>query len=255
VRIAVQLRPWLIQEPTPTLDAVLDEASQAGYEGIEIGAHYLDWDHPKDFRALLDRHSLAISGVHVGGDIFNRPNVERVRANLKRVAACVTAIGAPFLLYSGLLIENKTTEERASELDSILAAAEICAQHGLRLLYHNHWWEIARDFADLRFYQQHSDPELVSFCLDLGWVHRASGDPLKAALELGSRAPYFHLRDDTPQQVWKGLGQGAIDFPPLLRKLEELRPAWVVIEQDDISGSILDAVSSSRRYLHKTMNW
>ena len=255
MRVAVQLRPWLIQEPPPTLDAVLAEAAQAGFEGIEIGAHYLDWDHPKAFRTLLDQHGLAISGAHVGGDIFNSQNVKRVRANLERVAACVAATGALFLLYSGLLIEQKTADERAAERDAISAAAQICAQHGLRLLYHNHWWEIAHDYTDLRYYRDHTDPGLVSFCLDLGWVHRAGGDPLKAAVEFGSRAPYFHLRDDTPQQVWMDLGEGVIDFPPLLHKLEELRPAWVVIEQDDISGSVQAAVASSRRYLRKTINW
>ncbi len=255
MRVGVQLRPWLIQQPQPTLAEALAEAAAAGFDSVEVGAHYLDWEQPSVLRDLLNQNGLALSGVHVGGDIFNPENVKRVRTQIQRVAASAAAAGAPFLLYSGLLIEHKPIAEQAAELDAIAGAAEICAQHGLRLLYHNHWWEIAGDFADLRYFRDHTDPLRVSFCIDLGWVHRAGGDVLQAVAEFGTRAPYFHLRDDTPEQVWKGLGQGMIDFPPLLRKLEELHSSWVVIEQDDITGSIAAAVGSSRRYLRETMNW
>ncbi len=255
MRVGVQLRPWLIQEPRPAFETVLAEAAAAGFDSVEIGAHYLDWEHPEDLRAMLARYGLVLSGVHVGGDIFNPENVKRVRAQMQRVARAASAAGAPFLLYSGLLIEQKTSAERSAELDAIVAAADICAEQGLRLLYHNHWWEISGHFFDLRYYRDHTDPQKVSFCIDLGWVHRAGGDVLQAVSEFRGRAPYFHLRDDTPQKIWMGLGQGAIDFPPLLNELEKLQPDWVVIEQDDITGSIAAAVGSSRRYLRETMDW
>ena len=251
MRVGVQLRPWLIQEPPPALEDVLAEAARAGYDSVEIGAHYLNWEDPASLAAMLGRHGLSLSGVHVGGDIFNPDNVRRVRASLEQVATCAVASGAAYLLYSGLLLEHKTPALRQAELEALNSAAAICARHSLPLLYHNHWWEIADDYADLRHYLAHSDPARVSFCLDLGWVHRAGGDPDQAIELCAGRAPYFHLRDDTPQQHWMGLGQGVIDFPRLLAQLSAQHAAWVVVEQDDITGSVTDAVAASREYLDR----
>jgi sugar phosphate isomerase/epimerase len=249
MRVGVQLRPWLIQEPPPTLGEVLREAARAGYDNVEIGAHYLDWDHPEALRRDLEQNGLSLSGVHVGGDIFSPDNVTRVRASLEKVAGCAAAVGTAYLLYSGLLIEHKTPQELQSELVAINEAAETCARYGLRLLYHHHWWEIARDYADLRVYLAGTDPGQVSFCLDVGWVYRAGGDPLQAMALCAGRAPYFHLRDDTPGQRWMGLGQGAIDFPSILQAMVAQQAAWAVVEQDDITGSVAGALRASLEYL------
>lgn len=255
MKVSVQLRPWLIQQPPPELLTVLAEARQVGFEGIEIGAHYLDWNNPSAFKSELNRQHLSLSGVHVGGDIFNPTNVRRVRGEIKTVADVTASLGDPYLLYSGLLLDPSTPADLTSELEAIHHAAQVCAQRGLKLLYHNHWWEIEHDYTYLRHYLAHADPELVGFCLDLGWVHRAGGDPLAAVDLLGKRACYYHLRDDTPEKVWKGLGEGSMDLLPLLRKVETLHPDWVAIEQDDITGSVSDAVGASRRYLRNNMNW
>jgi inosose dehydratase len=249
MKIGAQLRPWLIQEPPLPMDRILAEAAQAGYEGVEIGAHYLDWAHPQVLTSMLAKNGLCLSGVHVGGDIFNPDNVKRVRANMERVAAYTSEVGAPYLLFSGLLLENKTPDQLQSELGAITRAAEIYTRHGVKLLYHNHWWEITNDYADLRFYQEHTDPDDVFFCLDMGWVHRAGGDLLQALELFGPRAPYFHLRDDSPEKRWKPLGQGVLDYPRLLAKVSALDAAWLVVEQDDISGSVLEELRQCRDYL------
>lgn len=255
MKVSVQLRPWLIQQPPLPLPAVLAEARQAGFEGVEIGAHYLDWNNPSAFKAELEKHHLRLSGVHVGGDIFSPSNVRRVRGEIKTVADVTASLGAPFLLYSGLLLDPQSPADLASELDAIHYAADVCAQRGLRLLYHNHWWEIENDYAYLRHYLAHADPDLVGFCLDLGWVHRAGGDPLAAVDLLGKRTCCYHLRDDTPEKLWKGLGEGSMDLLPLLRRVDSLSPQWVAIEQDDITGSVQQAVGASRRYLRHHLNW
>lgn len=255
MQISVQLRPWLIQTLAPSLPEVLQQAKQAGFAGVEIGAHYLDWERPQIFRAQLEGLGLKLSGVHIGGDIFNPTNVRRVRAAVEPVADCITALGATFVLYSGLLLEEHTPADPESEAIAIQQAAQVCATRGLKLLYHNHWWEIENDYAYLRYHLAHTDPALVSFCLDLGWVYRAGGDPQQAVDLLGSRACYYHLRDDSPEKIWKGLGEGAMDLLPLLGKVEAQRPAWVAIEQDDITGSVTAAVGASRTYLREKMNW
>jgi hypothetical protein len=45
------------------------------------------------------------------------------------------------------------------------------------------------------------------------------------------------------------LGQGVIDFPRLLAKISVLNAAWVVVEQDDISGSVFEELRQCREYL------
>ena len=246
MRLGVQLRPWLIQEPQPTVEAALSEAVQAGFNHVEIGAHYLDWDHPEMLRQSIQACGVSISGVHVGGDIFNPDHVKFVRSQLGRVLSCLTDLDVHNLLFSGLLIEHKTAEELQSELKAITQAAEMCKHYGIRLLYHHHWWEIADDYRDLRFYLAETNPQMVSFCLDIGWIFRAGGDPLKAINLCADRATYFHLRDDTLDHRWVGLGEGVIDYHSLLRGTMARHADWIVLEQDDITGSVTDALRASR---------
>ena len=39
----------------------------------------------------------------------------------------------------------------------------------------------------------------------------------------------------------------------LARGLKALDPAFLVVEQDDIAGSVTDAVAASREYLHRIL--
>lgn len=254
MRIAVQTRPWGVDRNRDDLATILVEIAGAGYDGFEIGNQHLDLTQPDRLRALADAHGLAIAGIHAGGEISDPDAIKSARAQIERIADFIVAVGAAIMPFSGQPKSNKSAAALRIEADNLNRVGELCAQRGVTLCYHNHNWEIADDCAELQFLMDHTDPALVSLCLDVGWVQRAGGNPLAVLNRFALRVGYFHLKDTTADD-WRELGRGDVDLPPLLAAVQKLASAWVAVEQDTVPGPAVDSARISRAYLHDRMGW
>lgn len=250
MKIAVQTRPWGLEMMRYHLDVVVAEVASAGYDGIEIGAQNLNLDRATDFRLLLDDHGLAPAGIHVGGELWVPGAVEAALANLERAIAFAAAVGAPHLAFSGAARENKTDDELGHVAANLERIGRLCKAQGLALAYHNHWWEMHQDYRELRFIVEHTDPALVSLCLDVAWVLRGGGDPVWAAAEFGPRVAFFHLKDTTATE-WRELGRGELDFGGLLPLVCQRDAEWSVVEQDETAGPPVESARISREFLRR----
>ncbi len=172
MKVGVQTRPWGPEMNRKNLAQVLAEVASAGYDGIEIGAQHLDVSKPEPFRQLLAEHGLSPAAIHVGGEIWNPESVKEALANLERAVEFTAAVGAPFLAFSGAMRENKSDRELANTAVNLERIGRLCSASGLKLGYHNHYWEIAGDCRELRYICENTDPDLVSLCLDVAWIQR-----------------------------------------------------------------------------------
>jgi sugar phosphate isomerase/epimerase len=250
MKIGIQTRPWGPEMNQQHLEQILAEVTTAGYAGIEIGAQHLDLTQPEPFHRLVADHGLEVAGIHVGGEIFDPDSVRRALHNLEQTVLFAAHAGAPYLPFSGRPKADKTEEEHQNQAASLNRIGQLCADHGLRLCYHNHYWEIEEDCAELRYLCQHTDPDLVWLCLDVGWVERAGGSPLAVASEFLERVAYFHLKD-TQEDLWMEVGQGTVDFPGLFRLIEGRDWPWSVVEQDETRRTPLESAQLSREYLRQ----
>ncbi|MFP4395271.1 MAG: sugar phosphate isomerase/epimerase family protein [Anaerolineales bacterium] len=250
MKIGVQTRPWGPEMNQNQLPDILDDIVAAGYDGFEIGAQHLDLAHPAAFQALLDERGLAVAGIHVGGEIYDPDAVQQAMADLERAMAFAAEVGAPYLPFSGKLKEDKSEAEMQQQAASLNAVGERCQALGLTLCYHNHYWEIENDAAELRYLVEHTDPALVSFCLDLAWVKRGGDDPVNIARYLldRDRIGYFHLKDTTSDE-WMELGRGEVDFSAVLPLITERYDGWLVVEQDEVQRAPVESARISREYL------
>lgn len=255
MKLGVQLQPWFLDDPELDLDEILGQVRQAGFCGIEIYAQIFEWARPQDLIELTESRSMQIAGVHIGADIYNPQAVSYYRDILPVIAALARQVGAGTLHYSGLMIENKPHAELEAELKAIQIAANHCADMGVEFCYHNHWWEIANACRELRYFRDRTDPKLVSFSLDLGWVYRAGCDPIKAIDMLGERIKSVYLRDVTPEKEWCSLGSGTINLIAILRKLDKLQPNWIVVDPADIDGRPYACIAEAREYLAVFAGW
>jgi sugar phosphate isomerase/epimerase len=230
------------------LGQILAEVAAAGYDGIEIGAQHLDISQPEPFLRLVADHGLQVVGIHVGGEIYDPDSVRRALRDLEQTVVFAARVGVPYLPFSGRPKPDKTDEDHRQQAASLNRIGRLCADHGLQLCYHNHYWEIESDCAELRYLCQHTDPELVWLCLDVGWVERAGGSPLAVASEFLERVAYFHLKD-TKEDLWMEVGRGAVDFPGLFRVIQERSWAWMVVEQDETRRAPFESARLSRKYL------
>jgi sugar phosphate isomerase/epimerase len=256
MKVGVQTRPWGPEMNRERLPEILAQIASAGYDGFEIGAQHLDIPQPEPFRRLIADNGLRVVGVHVGGQIYDPQSVQEALDTLERIVAFAAEVGASFVPYSGRAKEDKTEEEFRYQAENLNRIGQICQNNGLALCYHNHFWEIKDDCKELRHICEHTDPALVSLCLDVGWVERAGGSPVDVARAFLDRVAYFHLKD-TKEEVWMEVGYGTVDFPGLFQLIQdhpEWSPAkdageWLVVEQDETQRPPVESARMSRAYV------
>lgn len=248
MKLGIQTRPWGPEKNREQLSDVLADIATAGYDGFEIGAQHLDISKPEILTQLAAEHNLQVVGIHVGGEIHDPESVRAALENLERIVAYARQVGATFIPYSGKLKENKTETELGHQAENLNRIGELCRNQGLQLCYHNHFWEIENDAAELRHLCDHTDPALVSLCLDVGWVERAGGSPVAVVEAFLDRVGYFHIKDTTSEE-WMEVGYGTVDFAGLFNLIGDRYDGWLVVEQDETRRAPLESAQMSRTYL------
>jgi sugar phosphate isomerase/epimerase len=156
---------------------------------------------------------------------------------------------------------SMTQDDWKWNADYLNEKAAALKRHGLRFAYHNHNVELAPagDSTGLALLLQGTDPALVSFEMDAGWVVAAGADPAAwlsahpgrfTAMHVkdvkASTRPNFSLQLD-PCEV----GQGTIDWRSLLSKAYAANVRQFYVEQEPpFSKPRLESVGISFSYLN-----
>lgn len=116
------------------------------------------------------------------------------------------------------------------------------AAHGIGVGYHNHNMEFAPlgDTTGWDILVKHTDPSIVHFEVDIGWVRTAGLDPAEFIRKLGRRARQLHLKDVasgvTPNFALQTsptvVGTGVVDWPSVLRAAREAGVEHAYVEQE-----------------------
>ncbi|CAI3792168.1 sugar phosphate isomerase/epimerase family protein [Pseudarthrobacter sp. MM222] len=159
----------------------------------------------------------------------------------------------------GTVIEPCVPNERWNTIEDIKetaaqlnAAAAKAAGYGIRVGYHNHWWEIESMIdgkTALEHLADHLDAGLV-LELDTYWAAVGGQNPAELLARLGDRVKFIHIKDgpvtaDPSSQV--AVGDGGMPVWDVLEAAGSLEVG--VIELDDFKGDMFEAVTDSYNYL------
>ncbi len=125
---------------------------------------------------------------------------------------------------------------------------------GFRFLYHNHDFEftVAQNPDGLARILAQTDPRNLSAQLDVYWAYSTGHDPVKMIGELGPRLASLHLKDGRPaEQIFTPVGQGALDFPAILKAGIERGVLSFIVEQDTHASTPTESVRQSLEYLRQ----
>ncbi|MCP4261986.1 MAG: TIM barrel protein [Planctomycetes bacterium] len=154
-------------------------------------------------------------------------------------------------------------------------AREVKSQTGLRTVFHHHCGGFVERPDEVAHLLEMTDRDLLGLVLDTGHYTYGCGknDPkvvLEALEHFAERIWYMHFKDCHPQiadsardegwdyfeavrrGVFCELGQGCVDFPAVLSKLQQLNyDGWIVVEQDVLPGmgSPKESAQRNREYL------
>lgn len=216
----------------------------------------------KQFRELLDDAGLACPSAHLQFDVNN----------LGSTFEDAHALGAAYAASGSL--RPAASSKRSMSLDEAKRTAELtnrigeaAKRAGLRYVYHNHDFEFADQGGAAVGYDvllRESDPELVKFEIDCGWMIFAGHDPIDYFKKYPNRFPMIHVKDFLPahdksamagnsaQMLGAELGHGVVDYKPIFAAAEKAGLQHYFVEQEG-PFSRLDQLQAARvdyDYLH-----
>ncbi|MCJ2187640.1 sugar phosphate isomerase/epimerase family protein [Novosphingobium beihaiensis] len=223
--------------------------ARLGYRAIETIA--LNGHSAADLKAAADANGLKIRSSHVPGQFRFTPedhtlqdNVPQIIDDLHTMGADKVVMAIPMVfddippLGSDFFAKLVARFNAFSETDWQRVAqflnerGEMFRAAGIRMFYHNHNFEFApvEKTTGWDILLRETDPELVSFEMDAGWMAAAGLDPIAQLAKAGKRVQMLHIKDIDPgmkpnfaaQQVPAPLGAGVVDWPRLLKLADAL---------------------------------
>ena len=201
------------EEPGRDLDGVFTKLAAIGYRDIELPG--LLGHTPADIRAAADRTGLRITCIHLG--LRAAPGGLLLTSDNQRIADTLGALGVhqavlPMMqmpelksskpgetfqtvLARGIAAEGADVWKRTAGLLNERAAA--LKPFGIALGYHNHNVEFAPvgDTTGWDILVRETDPSLISFEVDLGWVAAAGLNPVEFLRRHSGRVRWVHVKD------------------------------------------------------------
>jgi len=214
------------------------EVETAGFGQLSAG----------QFRRLLDEAGLACPSAHLQLDMRN---LDSAFADAHALGAQYAASGSLRSLAadpkspSGVPQAGMSAEEAKRTAELANHIGEQAARAGLQYVYHNHDFEFVADAGatlgdDLLL--RETDPRLVQFEIDCGWMIFAGRDPVDYFGKYPNRFPMIHVkdfvRDSEPAGAKLGamrgaeLGRGVVDYGPILAAAEKAGLRHYFFEQE-----------------------
>jgi sugar phosphate isomerase/epimerase len=243
--IALQLYS-LREELAKDFEGIVRRVAEMGYIGVEPWGGAFTSITAQAAAQLFKDLGLQVFASHV-----SMPE----GAEKQKMLDIVTGLGTKRMIVASLPPEGFATVEAVERsCERLSRASELAREHGLDLLYHNHWWEYGPVADGRSAYQvmlQYLNPD-ISFEVDTYWVKAAGHDPAAVLKELGGRAPLLHIKDGPAvrDEPMTAVGDGTLDIPSIVHAGEPYAE-WMTVEIDRCATDMLTAVQKSYDYLVK----
>jgi len=225
-----------------------------GFRDVELAGTY--GMAPEQFRTMLVSNGLVPIAAHFPYDRF-KTNVDGVILEAKALG--LKYAGVAWIPHDGDFDERKCLEA----IEVFNNAGKALAAHGIKFFYHNHGYEFQpygngnRTLFDLMMAE--TNPNYVSYEMDVLWVQHPGQDPVKLLQKYGSRWALMHIKDlkkgvktgeltgSTDVRNDVALGTGQIDLAATLKAAQAAGVKYYFIE--DESPSVQQQLPLSLRYL------
>lgn len=206
--------------------------------------------HPREIAAMVRNSGMEVGAVRYG---FAAP-APRQMEWAAEIGASIVAYSAAPIFFRARPMGRTTREAFDRWLPEFEELAEIAFAAGLRLAYHNHWWDhVPLDGeTPIQILARTFSPKRVAFEVDLAWAWLGGISPLELVRELGPRVVSMHFKDvdsDRGQNMLEQLvapGDGDLDYEALVPLLDRVTDAIGYVEVDDPADGLEAAARGAR---------
>jgi sugar phosphate isomerase/epimerase len=260
------------------LNGTLSKVAAAGYQTVELAGLY--GNSPQAMRKAADDAGLKYTSIHIqprssnGEPGFDQP--PEVLAASMQVLGLADVVLPMFLMPAHLPKPDAKSGGYAGYLDQVgpLITADdwkataaflntkgaALQKVGLRLSYHNHNVEFRPigDTCGLEILLENTDPKVVHFEMDVGWVAAGGADPIKILEHRKGRFKMMHVKDlmattktnYAMQQDPAEVGNGMLPWRKILDVAYATGVRKFYVEQEPpFKGDPLDSIAISAKYL------
>jgi inosose dehydratase len=261
-----------------TLETILSEAKQIGFEGLELGKKFPRT--PEALTAALAPYGLACISGWYSAKLLTR-DAEAEFAAMTKHLALLKSQG------SKVMVVCETSNTIQGEIDTPLsrrprlegddwalfgsrmtALGDRLVQEGMRIVYHHHMGSVVQSNDDIHAFMAHTGPS-VDLLLDTGHAVWGGADPAALAARYRDRITHVHTKDirasvraQSEAEDWSFLksvlngvytvpGDGSIDFVSIFRNLPGY-DGWVVLEAEQDPAKANPFIYASRGYANLT---
>lgn len=257
----VGLQLWTLREQIPhDVKGVIEKVAKAGYKEVEPYGYsakdgYWGMD-VKAFKNLLDANGLTSPSAHFGIDDFISTGNQEL---LKPLIAGAAGLNNKYftIAYLGEPI-RKTLEDYKKVTARLNEAAELAAQSGLKLAYHNHDFEFLPHEGGATGYElmlNGTDNNLIRFEMDLYWVVRSGNDPIALFNKYPGRFVMWHVKDmdKTDHALNTEIGTGTIDFKNIYKHARQSGLEHLIVEQENFAKDPYVSIKQSWDYVNREL--
>lgn len=252
----------------------LKKVSELGYNSVEISQIPMTDENVAEIKRARDEFNLEVASLSANvkpaaGNDDLETNFDKIVDNCKTLDVDLVRIG---------MLPFESMKSLETVLDFCREANEYAIklkEHGIKLYYHNHHVEFKKyDGKFLLDIIAEECPDL-GFEIDLHWVQRAGASPIDTLKRFAGKVDLIHLKDyrvgDIPEEAFASLdegdvmtfynaftniiefaelGQGSMDYKPIIEQALESGVRYMLVEQDMLYGrDPFDCLADSRDHL------
>jgi len=233
------------------IPGTLDRIQSMGITEIEGSSGRIP---AEEYKKLCDARGISIPSTGAG--------FEQLEKDPMAIAENAKKLGSKFVMCAWIPHKrgNFTLEDAKKAVAVFNSAGKVLKENGLTFCYHAHGFEF-QPFENgtlLDYMMEETNPEYVSFEMDVFWIQFGGGDPVGLLKKYANRWKLLHLKDmkkGTKKDLTGGtdvennvpLGTGEIDIAGVLKEARKIGIAHYFIE--DESSKVVDQVPKSIAYL------
>jgi sugar phosphate isomerase/epimerase len=254
LRLPIGLQLYSVRNLLPKdFDGTLHQLSAAGYKEVEAAGYFNKT--AAEFRHAMDRAGLRCISAH--------HTLVQLRSQLDELIEFGHTLGLEYIICSssGGVHRDPTAKGDLTLDDWRYVAGEFnrigekLKSAGITFGMHNHVPEFAVENGVLVYDEllRLTDPKLVVFEMDCGWVTAAGHNPVDYLSKAPERFPLLHVKDMTREADGKFhsvvMGTGVANYGPILRAATGLKHYF--IEQEEFVGDTMTELREDAEYMRK----